>query len=217
MVRVLAATAQCHSRELSHPVSASTFHRRGVVAEESSESTAMGLFDSFEQFQRFRDAWSSIRIERPVEVGLFTFGDTELPYYLITSSAKNRTVGIRRGSVTISRARIITADSLHPELRNFFEENDDAGFFENLLTRSAAFSNLRMVNDSGPDSIVTDTVEEAVERLNRQLDAEDEERVAILSAPVEYSGFAIFRYATERVLASAPGNIQELRERGFLP
>ena len=72
------------------------------------------------------------------------------------------------------------------------------------------------MNDSGPDRIVTDTVEEAVEKLNRQLDDEEEDRVAILSSPSELSGFAVFRYATERVLASAPGNIQELKERGFL-
>jgi hypothetical protein len=41
--------------------------------------------------------------------------------------------------------------------------------------------------------------------------------VAILSAPASLSGFAVFRYATERILSSAPDNIQELRERGFLP
>jgi hypothetical protein len=29
-------------------------------------------------------------------------------------------------------------------------------------------------------------------------------------------GIAIMRYAAERVWESAPGNIQELRERGFL-
>jgi hypothetical protein len=85
------------------------------------------------------------------------------------------------------------------------------------MARSAAFSNLKLGNDSGPDQIVTDTVEEAVARLNRQLDAEDEDRVAILSSPAALGGFAVFRYATERVLASAPDNIQELRERGFLP
>jgi hypothetical protein len=176
----------------------------------------MSIFDNFEQFQQFRAAWTSIKIERSVEMGLFTFGDTDLPYYLVTSSAKSQTVGIRRGSVTISRARIITPDSLHPELRNFFEEHEETGFIEKLLTRSAAFSNLRLVNESGPDRIVTDTVEEAVEKLNRQLDNEEEDRVAILSSPSEFSGFAVFRYATERVLASAPGNIQELKERGFL-
>jgi hypothetical protein len=174
-------------------------------------------FDEFSQFQRLRKLWNSVRVERAVECGLFTFGDSDLPYYLITSSPEAQLVRIRRGNVTISRARIITADSFQPEFRNFFEELEDGEMLPFLLARSAAFSNLRVVNESGPENIVTDTVEEAVARLNRQLDSEDEDRVAILSAPASLGGFAVFRYATERILASAPDNIQELRERGFLP
>ncbi len=177
----------------------------------------MSLFDNIEQFERFREAWNLVRIERSVSYGLFTFGDSDLPYYLVTTSDAEKLVKIRRGNVTISRARIITPDSMHPELRNFFEDHEETQFIDFLMTRSAAFSNLRLTNDAGPERIVTDTVEEAVARLNRQLDDEEEDRVAILSAPSELAGFAIFRYASEKVLSSAPGNIQELREKGLLP
>jgi hypothetical protein len=41
--------------------------------------------------------------------------------------------------------------------------------------------------------------------------------VAILSAPHRLGKFAVLRYTAERIMESAPGNIQELRERGFLP
>ncbi len=181
------------------------------------------MFDEFEQFQRFRSTWNAVRIERAVELGLFTFGDSDLPYYLVTSSsgkgvaANSAMVKVRRGNVTVSRARIITPDTMHPELRNFFEEHEETGLIEFLMSRTAAFSNLKLSNESGPEKIVTDTVEEAVTRLNRQLDDEEEDRVAILSAPAALAGFAVFRYASERILSSAPGNIQELRERGLLP
>lgn len=175
------------------------------------------MFEGFEQFRKLREAWSKVRIEREVRTGLFTFGDSDLPYFLITSSDSEQLVRIRRGSITISRARIITPDNMHPELRNFFEEQEDSGFLEFLMSRTAAFSNLRLTNQAGADSIVTDTVEEAVARLNRQLDSEDEEQTAILSAPATMAGFAVFRYASERIISSAPDNIQELRERGFLP
>ena len=177
----------------------------------------MSLFDDFEQFQRFREAWKSIKVERAVEYSLFTFGDSDLPYFLVTSGGPNRMVKVRKGNVTISRARIITPDSMHPELQNFFDEHEETGLIEFLMSRTAAFSNLKLSNHSGPTKIVTDTVEEAVSRLNRQLDDEDEDRIAILSAPDELAGFAIFRYASEKVMSSAPGNIQELREKGFLP
>ena len=181
------------------------------------------MFDEFEQFQHFRATWNSIRIERKVELGLFTFGDSDMPYYLITTGSGNDAGGdsgmvkVRRGSVTVSRARIITPETMHPELRNFFEEHEETGLVEFLMSRTAAFSNLKLSNESGPEKIVTDTVEEAVTRLNRQLDDEEEDHVAILSAPAALAGFAVFRYASERILSSASGNIQELRERGFLP
>lgn len=178
----------------------------------------MAGYDEFEQFQRFRAAWQAVRIERSVEYSLFTFGDSELPYFLVTDSVqKGATVRIRQGQVTVSRARIITPDSLHPEFQNFFEDDENAGFIEFLMARSAAFSNLRLTNQTGPDRIVTDTVEEAVARLNKQLDDEDEDRTAILSAPASLAGFAVLRYASEKVMNSAAGNIQELREKGFLP
>lgn len=178
----------------------------------------MAFFDEFEQFQRLRAAWHAVRIERPVEYGLFTFGDSDLPYYLVTSSArKGATVTIRQGQVKVTRARIITPDSLHPEFQNFFDNDEDRDLVQFLMARTAAFSNLKLSNTAGPERIVTDTVEEAVARLNRQLDDEEEDRTAILSAPDELAGFAVLKYASEKVISSAPGNIEELRERGLLP
>ena len=64
---------------------------------------------------------------------------------------------------------------------------------------------------------MTDTIEEAVDRLNRRLDDEEEDRVAILTAPAGLSGVALLKYASERIIESAPDNLNDLRERGFLP
>jgi hypothetical protein len=178
------------------------------------------MFEEFQQYAKFRAAWNAVRIERAVPYTLFTFGDSELPYYLITggsTAGHNGMVRIRRGQVTITRARIITPDSMHPELQDFFNDEDDNGLVHFLMSRTAAFSNLKLSNHSGPDKIVTDTVAEAVARLNQQLDAAAEDRVAVLSAPAELAGFAVFRYASEKIMSSAPGNIQELREKGLLP
>ncbi|MCH7491080.1 MAG: hypothetical protein IID05_10345 [Gemmatimonadetes bacterium] len=70
---------------------------------------------------------------------------------------------------------------------------------------------------SGARRAVTDSVEGAVEKLNQRLDDEEEDRVAILSAPANLGRVAVLRYVTEQILSSAPENVQELRERGFLP
>ena len=175
-------------------------------------------FDEFDQEQRFRAAWNAVTIERPVYSSLFTFGESVLSYFLVLKAAKSgEPVSITRGEVKVDRPTIITPDSARPEFRNFFEDQQDEGYVQFLLARTAAFSHLTFENRGGPARIVSDSVPEAVARLNRQLDAEEEETVSILSAPRELAGMAVLRYAAERVMASGPDNLRELQERGFLP
>ena len=175
-------------------------------------------FFEHEQEQRFREVWRQVRIERPVQYSLFTFGYSDLDYFLVCSSQRHgEMVSIRRGNVRVSRATILTPDNFSPEFENFFENQEEQGLANFLLARTAGFSHLKFQNQSGPHKIVSDSVEEAVDRLNRQLDVEEEDRVAILSSPVELRGLAVFKYAVERIWASTPDNLQELRERGFLP
>ena len=176
----------------------------------------MHFFDS-EQERRFRQTWEAVRIVRPVHYSLFTFGDSVLPYYLVCSAAKpGDAVSLRRGEVRIARPTILTPDNMHPQFRNFFESQGDMEMVEFMLARTAAFSHLQFDNQSAPARNVTDSVEETVARLNRQLDLEEEDRVAVLTAPPQLAGIAVLRYATERVMQSAADNVQELRERGFL-
>ena len=176
------------------------------------------MFDDFERELHFRRLWESVRIERGVDYSLFTFGESELPYFLLTPQSDDEdTVRIRQGKITISRARIITPDNMRPEIRDFFEEHEEAGLAEFLMARSAAFSNVKLSNQCGSERIVTDTIEEAVDRLNQQLDADEEDRVAVLSAPAGLAGIALLKYASARISDSAADNLNEFRERGFLP
>jgi hypothetical protein len=171
-----------------------------------------------EQERRFRAAWEAVAIRRAVHYSLFTFGESVLPYFLVLSAAKpGETVSLTQGAVRITRPTIITPDNTHPEFSNFFDDAEDERLVQFLLARTAGFSHLRLSNSSGPKRIVTDNVDEIVSKLNRQLDDEEEDHTAILTAPPELAGMALLRYAAERVWNSAPDNIQELRERGFLP
>jgi hypothetical protein len=175
-------------------------------------------WNDFERERRFRDAWEAITIERPVHVSLFTFGESVLPYFLVAGAPQpGSNVSITRGDIKVTRPTIITPENSRPEFRNFFEDPEQERLVDFLLARTAAFSHLKFANEHGPARIVSDNVEEAVAKLNRQLDAEEEDRVAILSSPPHLAGIAVLRYAAERIFQSAPGNVQELRERGFLP
>jgi len=175
-------------------------------------------FSEFERQRSFQKAWETVRIARAVHYSLFTFGESELPYFLVCQADQpHEPVSITRGEVRITRPLIITPDNVRPEFRNFFDDGEEGMLAEFILARTAAFSHLQFENQQGPAKIVTDNVEEAVSRLNRQLDSDEEDRVAILCAPASLAGFAVFRYAAERVMKSAPENIQELRERGWIP
>jgi len=174
--------------------------------------------DPFRSPDRLRKIWESVRIARPVHYSLFTFGESELPYWLVQDSEKERTpVRIARGEVRVTRPLIITPDNVRPEFENFFENEEFSGMVEFLLARSAAFSHLKFNNRVGKEEFVSDSMEEIVTRLNQRLDNEEEDRVAILTAPHGLGSIAVLRYAAERISQSAPDNIQELRERGFLP
>ena len=176
------------------------------------------MFDEFDQERYFRRMWDAIQVARPVHYALFTFGESLLPYFLVSEAGEEEvTVSITKGEVKIDRPLIVTADNARPEFQNFFDNAEEEGIVDFLLARSAAFSHLKFANRSGPQKIVSDSVEEAVARLNRQLDDEEEDRTAILIAPAELRGVAVLKYTAERVWSSAADNVQELRERGFLP
>jgi hypothetical protein len=166
----------------------------------------------------FLRLWNAVEIVRPVHYSLFTFGESELPYYLVVDSdGENPLVRMAKGMVRVTRPMIITPDNSRPEFENFFESDGVGRMASFLLSRQAAFSHLRFQNQEEQGRMVTDSVQEMVDKLTRQLDTEEEDRIAILTAPHGLGGVAVFRYAAERVMQSARDNIQELRERGFLP
>jgi len=168
------------------------------------------------QRQRFMEAWESVDIVRPVHYGLFTFGESELPYFLVCGESRHEPAAVTKGQVNVARPMIITPDR-HPEFRNFFDSAEEENMAQFLLARVAHFSNLQFDNQKSRQHVEEGGMQRAVDRLNRQLDAEDEDRVAILTAPPQYGGIAVLRYAAQRVWESSADNIQELRDRGFLP
>jgi hypothetical protein len=174
--------------------------------------------DSFSNERRFLAAWEAVTIVRGVRYSLFTFGETDLPYFLILSGPKeDQAISIVRGNVKIARPMIITPDNARPEFEDFFEDSDDQDLAQFILARTASFSNLKLRNQTGTKQFVSDSIEESIDKLSRQLDLEEEDRVAILTAPAPLAGFAVLRYASERIMQSVPDNIQQLREKGFLP
>jgi len=175
-------------------------------------------FYDFSEERFLQQVWNSVSIARSVPYSLFTFGTSDLAYYLVLQPAEDSApVKVRRGEIKITRPVIIRPGDQSPEFQDFFESEEDSQLVQFLMSRTAAFSNLRLANTALREELISDEVEEVVDKLNRRLDQEDEDRVAILVAPERLAGVALIRYAMERIISSAPENLTELREKGFLP
>lgn len=177
----------------------------------------MDFFDYNKEAQ-LHALWNAVTIVRGIPYTLFTFGDSDLDYYLVlTPMTPGDPVKVRQGEIKITRPRIITPYSARPELQDFFESEDSENLISFLMARTAGFSNLKLCNTAGPEKLISDQPQEVIDQLQRKLDNEEEDRVAILSAPEPLAGIALIRFAAEQIMASAQDNLNELRERGFLP
>src|SRR5262245_25726875 len=98
-------------------------------------------FGPIDPEHRLRTAWGAVNVARPVHYSLFTFGESDLPYFLVENAPRPREpVRITRGEVKVTRPVIITPDTVRPEFRGFFEDHELDGIVNFLLARSAAFS-----------------------------------------------------------------------------
>jgi hypothetical protein len=196
----------------NHPVNPSSRRKGGQVP---------GWYDDDDPaLQRFRRAWDSIHIVRGMPYSLFTFGESQLPYYIVVEAASpGKPVTVRQGEVRVTRPLIITAHNSEPELQGFFDADDadDAAVAQFLLSRTASFSHLRLQHSPRGETLMGESASEIIAKLERQLDADEEDRMAILTAPARYANLAVLKYAAERIASSAHDNVTELRERGFLP
>ena len=90
--------------------------------------------DPFRNPERWRRLWEAVAIVRPVHYSLFTFGESELLYWLVQDADREKTpVRIARGEVKVTRPLIITPENSRPEFQNFFEDEEFAGMLDELL------------------------------------------------------------------------------------
>ena len=187
-----------------------------------SDDDTPSPLDPFGQQRRLARLMSQIHIARDVQRSLFTFGDSELPYVLITDPGDDGPAEVRTGEVKVTRPTILTPSS-EPEFFGFFEELADqagadlADFVQFALQRTAAFDRLRVANQLGLPERPGGGVEEVLARVNARLDDEEDEDTAVLIAPPKLGPIAVLKYTADRIGRSGPDNVQELRERGFLP
>ena len=164
---------------------------------------------------KFEQAWGETEIIRSAHRTLFTFGDTRLPYIIVSESLVNKPdVVVREGEMVIKRPVIISADSGHPLFSGFGDKDKElAGF---LFQRLAYIPPYQYENSAASLSVLSEPLEAVIDKLRKKLDRRDDSNTAILKALADTWEISIMKYALEKMVKSTPSNITELKERGFL-
>ncbi len=172
--------------------------------------------------EKIRNAVENTEILRTPRQGLYTFGTTNIYYYLVTEPAYSGLIGdatetvIREGRVRAERPRIVTPHYLYG-LDGF---SDDARrYFEQLI--EAHGPNMPGLlytyrNEPGEMNIVSDHWRSVVEKLNARIDDKGDPLAAIIKGTDELWDVALMKFIFELTRRSLSGNVGQLNAKGLL-
>ncbi len=171
---------------------------------------------------RIRDAVARTEILRAPKQGLFTFGTTNIYYYLVTEpiyteiTKKTGETVIREGKVIAERPRIVTPYFL-TNLEGF---SDNARhYFDQLIKmygKNAPGLLYAYRNEPKQMNIVSDNIQTVIEKLNAEIDKSGDPLKAIIKGIDELWDVALFRFIFEMTNRSVGDNINQLGARGLL-
>jgi hypothetical protein len=148
---------------------------------------------------------------------LATFGDSEIPYHLITPHPElPQRSTLRIGMVKALRPKILTPDSF---LKRFEGFGEDADGFERLLKDN--FEDLLRGLEYVFHNRVDDTIShhrdahELAQSVHKDLDERDQPRAAVIMGPEQGWSLSLMKFALEESGRSFPLNMRELDERGL--
>ncbi|MFC1900647.1 hypothetical protein ACFLYN_03535 [Chloroflexota bacterium] len=172
--------------------------------------------------KRIEDAVRQTKVIRSPRQNLYSFGRTNIYYYIVTEPAysellqdANETV-IREGRVIAEKPQIVTPyylsrlEGFSPEARQYFEalaEEHGANF-------QGLFYSYR--NEPKELSIVSNNLPSVIEKLNKQIDARNDPLAAIIKGEDELWDVSLMKFIYEVTLSSVPHNMRQLGRRGLL-
>lgn len=175
--------------------------------------------------ERILAAARHTEILRAPKQSLYTFGITNIFYYLVTEptysdlfagkSSITETV-IREGRVTAQRPKLVTPYYLS-QLEGFSAEA--RRYFEAALEKySASSAGLLYTYNNEPKetNIVSGSLLTVVDKLNAEIDQHGDPMTAIIKGEDELWDISILKFIFELTTSSLPDNIGQMRSRGLL-
>ena len=172
--------------------------------------------------ERIRDAVERTVVLRAPQQTLFTFGRTNIYYYLVTEPAYFELVGetsetvIREGRVLAEKPKIVTPHYLSG-LEGF--SSDAKKYFESLIENygpniPGLLYSYR--NEPKELNIVSSGWQAVVDRLNTEIDERNDPLSAIIKGPDELWDVSLVKFIFEMTQKSVGTNLGEMGARGLL-
>ena len=172
--------------------------------------------------ERIRYAVLATEILRPPKQSLYTFGTTNITYYLLThpaysdpDAAVSETV-IREGKVVAERPRIVTPYYLS-RLEGFGTEA--RRYFESLareLGPGTAGIFYTYKNEPKEVNIVSDNMRSVVEKISTQIDERGDKLSAIIRGEDMLWDVSLLKFIFELTRHSVGDNLSQMGRRGML-
>ena len=172
--------------------------------------------------ERIKDAVKHTEILRAPKQSLYTFGTTNIYYYLVTEPVYSELIRditetvVREGRVIAERPRIVTPYYL-THLEGFGSEA--RRYFEALVKEHG--SNIRGLfytykNEPKELNIVSDNLRSVVDKLNAEIDRRGDPLAAIIKGEDELWDVSLLKFIYEVTKSSLQDNLMQLGSRGLL-
>jgi len=171
---------------------------------------------------RIQYAVRRTEILRPPKRSLYTFGSTNISYFLVTEPAYSDLIKdvpetvIREGRVIAERPKIVTPYYL-TNLEGFSSEA--RRYFQTLIEEYGPYIHgvfYTYRNEPGELSIVADNLSAVVDKLNAEIDRRNDPLAAIIRGEDTLWDVSLLKFIFEITRNSVPDNIRQMSSRGFL-
>jgi hypothetical protein len=163
-----------------------------------------------------KDVLEQTRVVRSPRRRLSTFGSSEIQYSLVTADAGSSEAILRQGRVAAERPKILTPGVFSQRFQDFGPEGES---FERFLRErfGEAFRGLEYVFRNHVDLTEPRTVDprELARNIQRDLDARDVARAAVICGPEKGWPLCLMKFILEETSQSFTSNVRELEERGL--
>jgi len=171
---------------------------------------------------RIQEAISNTEILRAPRQSLYTFGTTNIYYYLLTDPSYSELMGtahetvIREGRVIAERPKIVTPyylanlEGFSPEARRYFMTLVE----EYGANMHGLYYSYR--NEPKEMNIVSSDVQSVVDRLNAEIDNSNDKMAAIIKGEDSLWDVSLMKFIFEVTRMSVPDNLRQMEKRGVL-